>query len=507
MSMTTLEISPDRLNDNPYQPRQDYGPLAKLAQSIEEDGVLEPPTVRIVMGGDPQKVDGISAAALPDEAEIQIADGHRRVRAIRKAGLDTVTVRVRHLSDEQMARLAAITAGHRESLTAIEQARHARVLKQQFEYTNKEVADTFGRSRSWVSNRLRLLKLPERLHANIQDGDLSARQAQAMMPIFEADLSDVTFPEGNRFAPDAIIEKALDGRSSDDLRRDVKQFESWVRQLKGETQKEVREQQYEKDLESTTDTNEDRRSGEQDLRSDDGDDSNVPQGQDSGGSDRGRGEALSELDEDVPRDKAGPDGGERGAATGPPDRDGVDDDVPTEPSGDGAPAEAMEGDSGHDIGDRYGDIEMAMASCEDAGFSWHLGTKAQGGYYAHVTDHDDEVHEVEGGDTAAGALFDAYMAAKEDTDPIGPVDPDTVDQILSADGIDMWDESVAAEASIPSLLVAHRVAGARQETWRTRLIAEAVQEREGTVTEEDIPDEVMAEVEAEVERRLETHAA
>jgi len=117
------------------------------------------------------------------------------------------------------------------------------------------------------------------------------------------------------------------------------------------------------------------------------------------------------------------------------------------------------------------------------------------------------VHEVEGGDTAAGALFDAYMAAKEDTDPIGPVDPDTVDQILSADGIDMWDESVAAEASIPSLLVAHRVAGARQETWRTRLIAEAVQEREGTVTEEDIPDEVMAEVEAEVERRLETHAA
>jgi len=158
MSMTTLEISPDRLNDNPYQPRQDYGPLAKLAQSIEEDGVLEPPTVRIVMGGDPQKVDGISAAALPDEAEIQIADGHRRVRAIRKAGLDTVTVRVRHLSDEQMARLAAITAGHRESLTAIEQARHARVLKQQFEYTNKEVADTFGRSRSWVWNRLRLLK-------------------------------------------------------------------------------------------------------------------------------------------------------------------------------------------------------------------------------------------------------------------------------------------------------------------------------------------------------------
>lgn len=178
-----------------------------------------------------------------------------------------------------------------------------------------------------------------------------------------------------------------------------------------------------------------------------------------------------------------------------------------QPSGDGALAEATESDSGHDIGDRYGDIEMAMASCEDAGFSWHVGTKAQGGYYAHVTDHDDEVHEVEGGDTAAGALFDAYMAAKEDTDPIGTVDPDTVDRLLSADGIDMWDETVAAEASIPSLLVAHRVAGARQETWRTRLIAEAVQEREGTVTEEDIPDETMADVEAEVERRLEAQAA
>jgi hypothetical protein len=99
------------------------------------------------------------------------------------------------------------------------------------------------------------------------------------------------------------------------------------------------------------------------------------------------------------------------------------------------------------------------------------------------------------------------MAAKEDTDSIGPVDPETVDRLLSADGIDMWDEDVAAEASIPSLLVAHRVAGARQETWRTRLIAEAVQERKGTVTEEDIPDETMAEVKAEVERRLETATA
>lgn len=501
MSMTTLEVSPDRLNDNPYQPRQDYGPLAKLAQSIEEDGVLEPPTVRIVMGGDPQEVDGISAVALPDEAEIQIADGHRRVRAIRKAGLGTVTVRVRHLSNEQMARLAAITAGHRESLTAIEQARHARVLKEQFDYTNKEVADTFGRSRSWVSNRLRLLKLPERLHANIQDDDLSARQAQAMMPIFEADLSDVEFPEGNRFAPDAIIEKALDGRSSDDLRRDVKQFESWVRQLKGETQKEVREQQYEKDLEPTTDTDGPRSTEEDPAEDHDShahDHVSAPAEEDPGAADEKPRQA------DPPTDKEHDP--EREAPKGSTESDGLTDDVLTTPSGDGAPAEATEED-GHDIGDRYGDIEMAMASCEDAGFSWHVGTKAQGGYYAHVTDHDDEVHEVEGGDTAAGTLFDAYMAAKEDTEAVGPVDPDTVDQLLSADGIDMWNPDVAAEASIPSLLVAHRVAGARQETWRTRVIVEAVQEREGTVTEEDIPDETMANVEAEVGRRLETQAA
>jgi len=109
-----------------------------------------------------------------------------------------------------------------------------------------------------------------------------------------------------------------------------------------------------------------------------------------------------------------------------------------------------------------------------------------------------EIRQLDGAVSSVEALND---------NPIGPVDPDTVDRLLSADGIDMWDESVADEASIPSLLVAHRVAGARQETWRTRLIAEAVQEREGTVTEEDIPDETMAEVDAEVERRLETATA
>jgi ParB-like chromosome segregation protein Spo0J len=85
---------------------------------------------------------------------------------------------------------------------------------------------------------------------------------------------------------------------------------------------------------------------------------------------------------------------------------------------------------------------------------------------------------------------------------IGQVVPAQVDALLSCEFIDMWDEEAAETATIASLLVAHRVAGARQETWRTREIADAVQERVGSVTEEDVPSGVLVDVEAEVERRI-----
>jgi len=171
-----------------------------------------------------------------------------------------------------------------------------------------------------------------------------------------------------------------------------------------------------------------------------------------------------------------------------------------EPSSDGAPAEVS---STEDSPAK--DLESLINACENAGYMWEVKTTAIGHYRAHVQG-SDKVYRCDSTDSPAAALREAYMDAK-DPGEVGPVDTGDVDALLSADGIDMWDESVAAEASIPSLLVAHRVAGARQETWRTRLIAEAVQEREGTVTEEDIPDETMADVQAEVDRRLETATA
>lgn len=189
----------------------------------------------------------------------------------------------------------------------------------------------------------------------------------------------------------------------------------------------------------------------------------------------------------------------------------TDEDVYTEPSthefvdeprGDGAPSSETSAD---DIGTKRGDIEMTIAACDDAGLDWTLGTEPDGAYFAQVQD-GGQLYEISGEDTPAGALFDAYMKTRE-TGDIGQVVPGQVDVLLSAEGEEMWDEEAAELASIPSLLVAHRVAGARQETWRTELITEEVRRRAGTVTEEDIPEEAMKEVRAEVGKRLQTAAA
>jgi len=447
------------------------------------------------MDGDPQKVDGISAAALPDAAKIQIADGHRRVRAVQKAGLD--------LSDEQMARLAAITAGHRESLTPIEQARHAQVLKEQFDYTNNEVADTFGRSRSWVSNRLRLLKLPDRLHANIQSGDLTARQAQALMPIFEADLSDVTFPEGNAFAPDAIIEKALDGRSSDDLRRDVKQFESWVRQLKGETQKEVREQEYEQDLELNEQADgpgQDRQDDEGSVRNASPDEPSAPEAgraaSNTGGPQRPNGNSARR---DVAGARKEHDDGESREAAGSAGSVG----------GDGAPTTDKK------TVDLIGDVAEQIAEQIDQSVPTRhliaLGLGNPSDLQKRVHNRLFQLHE-RSDDTVRSVLSEWLdeMGYVEVSVPgkaeIGSVVPAQVDDLLGMQDRH-WKPEKAEQATIPSLLVAHRVAGEQGRTWLSTSITQVVRRRIGTVTEDDVPDEVMADVRAEVEQRLEAAAA
>lgn len=166
-----------------------------------------------------------------------------------------------------------------------------------------------------------------------------------------------------------------------------------------------------------------------------------------------------------------------------------------ENSGDGAPAEDQQSSHNHPA-----HLPMLIDAVERDGMAWQVGV-GESGYQARLHDGDEQ-YEVTGASTPVEALQEARtQALNDEDDPIGMVDTDDVDALLSCDSLDMWDEEAAERASIASLLVAHRVASARQETWRTRVIAETVQDRVGSVTEEDVPDEVTSNVHSEVDRR------
>jgi hypothetical protein len=166
-----------------------------------------------------------------------------------------------------------------------------------------------------------------------------------------------------------------------------------------------------------------------------------------------------------------------------------------EMSGDGAPS--SDSSTGHPA-----HLPMVIDAVETDGHDWKLQSLDDGQYQGTVQ-NGGTAHMAEGA-TPADALQSAWHSAQDlPADEIGSVDEPEVDRLLSAEGTEMWDDQAAEEASIASLLVAHRVAGERQETWRTTLIAEAVEERVGRVDRDDVPEDVLEEVQAEVERRLE----
>lgn len=277
MSKTYVPLG--RIESNPYQSRIDTGDVESLAKKILEHGLRSLPEARLIApSGDP--VTG-SLSRWTETKEktwflddnhattAELATGHRRVHAVRllndddtlteadlkDAGLRPgyVPVDLQRLSDEEMLDLLTIENAARKDLSPIEQARLIREHTQTGR-TQSEIGEVFGRTPSWVSKRKRLLDYPSSIQDHIHTGKLSVRQANALQPIFEAEVDPDLFPDGHRFAPGEIVERALNGRSSEDLRKEVRQFESWVKQLRGKTQEEIRQQEYEDELEEKSDS-------------------------------------------------------------------------------------------------------------------------------------------------------------------------------------------------------------------------------------------------------------
>jgi ParB family chromosome partitioning protein len=160
-----LEVDIDRIRPNRYQPRRafDAAKLEELAESVRENGVLQPLLVA------------------PRGDDFELVAGERRWRAARLAGLHKVPVVVRDVDGREALRLSILENVQREDLNPIEEAQGYRRLIDEFGMTQEEIGARLGKSRSAVGNALRLLHLPAELQQRIQTGELSAGHARALL--------------------------------------------------------------------------------------------------------------------------------------------------------------------------------------------------------------------------------------------------------------------------------------------------------------------------------------
>ena len=167
-SATMLSINEVEPNRN--QPRKNFSEkgLEELAKSIEQNGIIQPILVRSMSDG-----------------SYQLIAGERRWRAARMAGLHEVPVTIREMTDEEASVFALIENLQREDLNPVEEAEGLKSLIETYGFTQEEAADKVGKSRTAVTNTLRLLKLPSPVLQMLGDGKISAGHARALLGLDE----------------------------------------------------------------------------------------------------------------------------------------------------------------------------------------------------------------------------------------------------------------------------------------------------------------------------------
>ena len=163
----TLRHMPiELLRASPNNPRKHFADadLEELSNSIRDKGLLQPIVVRPLGGG-----------------EYEIVAGERRWRAAQRAGVHDVPVLIRELSDGEALEIALIENIQRTDLNPLEEARAYGLLLEQFSYTQQQLAESIGKSRSHIANTLRLLSLPESVRQQIEEGNLTAGHARALV--------------------------------------------------------------------------------------------------------------------------------------------------------------------------------------------------------------------------------------------------------------------------------------------------------------------------------------
>ena len=167
------KVSISDLSRNPYQPREIFNEtkLEELAKSIKKNGIIQPIAVR------PKK---------NELGKYEIIAGERRWLAAQKAGLHEIPVTVLDLSDQESLEVAIVENIQRDDLNPIEEARGYKRLFEEFKYNHESISKLMSKSRSHVSNTLRLLTLPTDVIGMLEEGSLTSGQARPLIGLANA---------------------------------------------------------------------------------------------------------------------------------------------------------------------------------------------------------------------------------------------------------------------------------------------------------------------------------
>lgn len=194
-NMETLVV--EQIIAGKYQPRTQFDEqaLAELAESIRRNGIMQPIIVR---------------PTATQSGRYEIIAGERRWRAAKMAGLVRVPVIIREIDDKQALELALVENVQRQDLSPLEEAIGYQRLIEEFDYTQEELGTIVGKSRSHITNLLRLLSLPDGVKEMLDNGDLTMGHARAL----------ITTPDPMALAKE-IVAHGLTVRQAEDVSREV----------------------------------------------------------------------------------------------------------------------------------------------------------------------------------------------------------------------------------------------------------------------------------------------
>lgn len=223
--ITFVDINDIKPNEN--QPRKEFDEekIGELASSIKEHGLIQPVILRKLGKG------------------FEIVAGERRWRACRKAGLKEIPCIVKELTDEQNMLIAIIENMQREDLNPIEEADGINMMITNFGLTQEEVSKSVGKSRPYITNALRLLKLPEEIRNFVSEGKLSTGHARAIAGIEDKEnqlkIAEFAVKEGisvreiEKLIKEQNAPKKRNPRKRAEKNADVKKVEEDLKQIMG----------------------------------------------------------------------------------------------------------------------------------------------------------------------------------------------------------------------------------------------------------------------------------